>query len=183
MARITEPGAASPSSRLEAISRLAAAGLRPSVLMAPILPGISDGEEQMRRLTRACLDAGADHVTPILLHLRPGVREHYFEWLERELPALVDLHRDAYRAGPYGRATTASGWRRSCATRSAREQVDVRQVPEALAVIEPVSDNERIGGREPDVARLDLDQPPVGAVEQSAHLDRFAPRNRSVVNR
>jgi DNA repair photolyase len=70
--------------------------------MAPILPGISDGEEQIRRLTRACLDAGADHVSPILLHLRPGVREHYFEWLERELPALVDLHRDAYRAGPYG---------------------------------------------------------------------------------
>jgi len=102
VARITEPGAASPSSRLEAISRLAAAGLRPSVLMAPILPGISDGEEQIRRLTRACLDAGADHVSPILLHLRPGVREHYFEWLERELPALVDLHQDAYRAGPYG---------------------------------------------------------------------------------
>jgi DNA repair photolyase len=102
VARITEPGAASPSSRLQAISRLAAAGLRPSVLMAPILPGISDGEEQIRRLTQACLDAGADHVSPILLHLRPGVREHYFEWLEQELPALVDLHRDRYRAGPYG---------------------------------------------------------------------------------
>jgi len=51
--------------------------------------------------------------------------------------------------------------------------VDVRQIPEALAVIEPVPHNERIGGREPDVARLDLDQPPVGAVEQRAHLDGF----------
>ena len=103
VARISEPGAASPSSRLEAISRLAAAGLRPSVLMAPILPGISDGEEQIRRLTRACLDAGADHVSPILLHLRPGVREHYFE-----LAGAASCRRwsictaDAYRAGPYG---------------------------------------------------------------------------------
>ncbi len=102
VARISEPGAASPSSRLEAISRLAAAGLRPSVLMAPILPGMSDAEPQLRQLTRACLDAGAERVTPILLHLRPGVRDHYMEWLAGARPELVRLHEDAYRAGPYG---------------------------------------------------------------------------------
>jgi DNA repair photolyase len=102
IARLTEPGAAPPSKRLETVARLAAAGLRPSVLMAPILPGISDGEEQVRRLTRACLDAGAHHVTPILLHLRPGVREHYMGWLEEARPDLVGMHEDAYRAGAYG---------------------------------------------------------------------------------
>src|SRR5690242_10032405 len=102
IARLTEPGAAPPSKRLEAISRLAAAGLRPTVLMAPILPGISDSEEQVRRLVDACLDAGAVRVTPILLHLRPGVREHYMGWLERARPELVGLHEDAYRAGAYG---------------------------------------------------------------------------------
>jgi DNA repair photolyase len=102
VARLTEPGAAPPSKRLEAISRLAEAGLRPTVLMAPILPGISDSEEQVRRLVDACLDAGAVRVTPILLHLRPGVREHYMGWLERARPELVGLHEDAYRAGAYG---------------------------------------------------------------------------------
>jgi DNA repair photolyase len=102
VARSTEPGAAPPSRRLQAIEALAEAGLRPAVLMAPILPGISDSEEQIRSLTRSCLDAGADHVTPILLHLRPGVREHYFGWLEHERPELVGLHEDAYRAGAYG---------------------------------------------------------------------------------
>ena len=102
LARLTEPGAAPPSRRLQAIAQLAEAGLRPSVLMAPILPGLSDAEAQLRRLTRACLDAGADHVTPILLHLRPGVREHYLGWLERARPDLVDDHIDAYRAGAYG---------------------------------------------------------------------------------
>jgi DNA repair photolyase len=102
IARLTEPGAAPPSRRLEAISRLADAGLRPTVLMAPILPGISDAEPQVRRLVGACLDAGADRVTPILLHLRPGVREHYMGWLERMRPELIGLHEDAYRVGAYG---------------------------------------------------------------------------------
>jgi DNA repair photolyase len=102
LARVTEPGAAPPSRRLAAISALAEAGLRPTVLMAPILPGMSDGERQLRRLTRACLDAGAVRVTPILLHLRPGVREHYLGWLERERPDLLEAHVDAYRAGAYG---------------------------------------------------------------------------------
>jgi DNA repair photolyase len=102
IARLTEPGAAPPSRRLEAISRLAEAGLRPTVLMAPILPGISDGEAQIRALVDACLDAGAERVTPILLHLRPGVREHYMGWLDEMRPELVGLHEDAYRAGAYG---------------------------------------------------------------------------------
>jgi DNA repair photolyase len=102
VARLTEPGAAPPSKRLEAISKLAEAGLRPTVLMAPILPGISDSEQQVRRLVDACLDAGAARVTPILLHLRPGVREHYMGWLEQMRPELVGLHEDAYRAGAYG---------------------------------------------------------------------------------
>ena len=100
--RLTEPGAAPPSKRLQALAQLAAAGLRPSVLMAPILPGISDGEPQLRRLVGACLDAGAERVTPILLHLRPGVRDHYMEWLAAARPELVGIHEDAYRSGPYG---------------------------------------------------------------------------------
>jgi DNA repair photolyase len=102
IARLTEPGAAPPGRRLEALAQLHAAGLRPTVLMAPILPGISDGERQVRSLVRSCLDAGAERVSPILLHLRPGVREHYLGWLDQHRPDLVELHEDAYRAGAYG---------------------------------------------------------------------------------
>jgi DNA repair photolyase len=102
IARLTEPGAAPPSRRLEALSQLAQAGLRPSVLLAPILPGISDSERQVRQLVNSCMDAGAERVSPILLHLRPGVREHYFGWLAGHRPDLVSLHEDAYRAGAYG---------------------------------------------------------------------------------
>ena len=102
VARLTEPGAAPPSQRLHALAKLAEAGLRPTVLMAPIMPGISDGEQQLRRLVGACLEAGAARVTPILLHLRPGVRDHYMAWLADARPELVRDHEDAYRCGAYG---------------------------------------------------------------------------------
>jgi len=98
----SEPGTPPPGRRVEAVARLNAAGIPTGVLIAPVLPGISDAPEQLAEVAEACIEAGAVSISPILLHLRPGVREHYFEWLERELPALVDLHQDAYRAGPYG---------------------------------------------------------------------------------
>jgi DNA repair photolyase len=100
VARRTEPGAAPPSRRLEAVAKLAEAGLSPSVLLAPILPGLSDDSQQLRSLTRACLDAGASSVTPIVLHLRRGVREHYLGWLEEHEPQLAGQHRQAY-SGAY----------------------------------------------------------------------------------
>src|SRR4051812_19818923 len=74
LASRTEPGAAPPSQRLEAVAKLADAGLRPSVLVAPVLPGLSDSEESLRAVARACAEAGARNVVPIVLHLRPGVR-------------------------------------------------------------------------------------------------------------
>jgi DNA repair photolyase len=96
IARETEPGAAPPSRRLEAVARLADAGLAPSVLIAPVLPGISDGDDQLRAIARACAEAGAASATPILLHLRPGVREHYLGWLGGVRPDLVEEHHRRY---------------------------------------------------------------------------------------
>ena len=44
-------------------------------------PGISDDADQLDAVVRACVEAGAASITPMLLHLRPGVREHYLAWL------------------------------------------------------------------------------------------------------
>src|SRR5437762_5212537 len=57
--RRTEPGTAPPRQRLRALSRLADAGVRASVGMAPILPGISDRPEQLAEVVRAAREAGA----------------------------------------------------------------------------------------------------------------------------
>jgi DNA repair photolyase len=99
--QMTEPGTPPPDKRLEAVRRLTQAGVRCGVLIAPVLPGLSDGDDQLRAVAQACLEAGAVSVTPVALHLRPGVREHYLGWLARTRPELVDLYAQRFRKGSY----------------------------------------------------------------------------------
>ena len=99
--RLTEPGTPPPDKRLEAVRRLSEAGIRCSVLIAPVLPGLSDSDDQLREVAQACLEAGAVSVTPVALHLRPGVREHYLGWLAGARPELVDLYAQRFRKGSY----------------------------------------------------------------------------------
>ena len=100
--RETEPGTPHPRARVDAIQTLTEAGISTGVLMAPVLPGLSDRPEQLRAVVDACLGAGATHVSPILLHLRPGVREEFLPWLEEHHPDLVPRYLQMYRH-PYGR--------------------------------------------------------------------------------
>jgi DNA repair photolyase len=99
--RETEPGTPHPKSRMEAVRTLTDAGIPTGILMAPILPGLSDAPEQLRAVVEAAIEAGASHVSPILLHLRPGVREEFLPWLETEHPNLVERYVQIYRQ-PYG---------------------------------------------------------------------------------
>ena len=82
---------------MAAVERLVAAGVPCGILMAPILPGILDSPEQLRAVVRAAADAGASHLTPLTLHLRPGVREEFLPWLQETYPELVADYRRLYR--------------------------------------------------------------------------------------
>ena len=95
--RRSEPGTPHPKARMAAVKQLVAAGIPCGILMAPILPGISDSPEQLRAVVRAAADAGASHLTPITLHLRPGVKEEFMPWLEEAYPELVPGYRRLYR--------------------------------------------------------------------------------------
>ncbi|MFW5904594.1 MAG: radical SAM protein [bacterium] len=99
--RRTEPGTPHPRRRLEAVARLSEAGVRSSVLIAPILPGLSDRPEQIAEVEEACRQAGAESVTTIRLHLRPGVKEHFMGWLAENRPDLVETYRRLYRGRSY----------------------------------------------------------------------------------
>ena len=94
--RATEPGTPHPLRRVEAVARLNQAGVPCGVLVAPVLPGISDAPGQVEAVVEACVEAGAVSISPLLLHLRPGVREHYLEWLAGARPDLVDRYRSVY---------------------------------------------------------------------------------------
>jgi DNA repair photolyase len=99
--RTVEPGTPSPRRRLDAVRRFADAGFPVSVLMAPILPGLTDTDASIDATVAAIAAAGAAGVTPLTLHLRPGSREWYAAWLGRTYPHLVDRYRELYGRGSY----------------------------------------------------------------------------------
>jgi DNA repair photolyase len=99
--RKTEPSTAHPRQRLRALKELVDAGIKASVGMAPILPGISDDPEQMAEVVRAAREAGATGVWANVLFLRPGTREHFLEHLSDDWPELVPLYQELYAGRAY----------------------------------------------------------------------------------
>jgi DNA repair photolyase len=99
--RSVEPGTPSPLRRLDAVRRFADAGFPVHVLMAPILPGLTDTDESIEATVAAIAASGAAGVSPLILHLRPGAREWYASWLGRTHPELVDRYRSIYGSGSY----------------------------------------------------------------------------------
>lgn len=99
--RSVESGTPSPRRRLDAVRTLTDAGFDVGVLMAPILPGLTDTDESIDATVAAIAAAGAASVTPLALHLRPGAREWYAAWLAREFPQLVPRYRQLFRGGSY----------------------------------------------------------------------------------
>jgi DNA repair photolyase len=99
--RTTEPGTAPPRQRLRALRALVDAGVRASVGMAPLLPGLSDGPESIERVVAAAREAGACGIWANLLYLRPGTREHFLECLGRDWPELLAGYERLYARGAY----------------------------------------------------------------------------------
>src|SRR5438105_539655 len=99
--RRTEPGTAPPRQRLRALSRLVDAGIRTSVGMAPILPGISDRPELLAEVVRAARAAGACGVWANTLYLKPGTREHFLDCLARDWPELLPAYERLYGRRAY----------------------------------------------------------------------------------
>ncbi|MCM2422438.1 Rv2578c family radical SAM protein [Streptomyces sp. RKAG293] len=99
--RTVEPGTPSPGKRLEVCRTLNDNGIRCGVLMAPVLPYLSDSPEQLRDTVRAIARSGATSVTPLVLHLRPGAREWYLAWLSVHHPRLLSRYKSLYAEGSY----------------------------------------------------------------------------------
>jgi DNA repair photolyase len=102
-----EPGTPHPLKRVEAVARLNDAGIETGVLVAPVLPGISDHPEQLDAVVKACVEAGAASISSIYLHLRPGVREHFLGDLARDRPDLAAEYATRYKRAYLPKADTS----------------------------------------------------------------------------
>ncbi|HEV2593308.1 MAG TPA: radical SAM protein [Gaiellaceae bacterium] len=99
--RTTEPGTAPPRQRLRALRTLVDAGVRVSVGMAPLLPGLSDAPNKLEEVVKAAREAGACGVWANVLYLKPGTREHFLDCLSRDWPELLPEYERLYRGRAY----------------------------------------------------------------------------------
>src|ERR1700678_1407063 len=99
--RSVEPGTPAPERRLETCATLNDNGLACGVLMGPVIPYLTDSPAQLEETVRQIAATGAVHVTPIVLHLRPGAREWYLRWLRWAHPELVGRYEEFYGRGSY----------------------------------------------------------------------------------
>ena len=94
--RRLEPRAPAPHARLRAMQKLSQAGVRVGLLIAPILPGITDGREGLRALVAAAKEAGAAWVAGSPLRMGPATRATLMPWLARERPDLAARYQRHY---------------------------------------------------------------------------------------
>ena len=84
LARTMEPRASTPAKRLGAMRTLSDAGVPVGVMVAPIVPGLTDHE--MESILEAASEAGAGRAGYVLLRLPLEVRELFLEWLSVHAP-------------------------------------------------------------------------------------------------
>ncbi|MGB3351541.1 MAG: Rv2578c family radical SAM protein [Mycobacterium sp.] len=96
-----EPGTPSPQARLGLISAIRDAGLDCHVMVAPVLPGLTDSQEHLDALLGRIAAAGATSATVFGLHLRGSTRGWFMDWLAATHTELVAEYRRLYRHGAY----------------------------------------------------------------------------------
>ncbi len=99
-----EPGTAKPSKRLQAMEALAERGIRCGVMLAPILPGLTDDPQSLERVVEAAREHGASFVHDNVLYLKPGTKEWFMPFLREAYPHLSERYAKYYR-GAYAPRT------------------------------------------------------------------------------
>lgn len=91
-----EPGTPTTQARLDTVRALSDAGFRVAVFLMPILPHMTDSIAAIDTALTRIADAGASRVVYGALHLRPGVKPWFLQWLGTHRPDLVSSYRGLY---------------------------------------------------------------------------------------
>jgi len=141
LARLLEPRAPRPDLRFEAVRTLRAAGIRAGVFVMPVLPGLTDREEDLETLAREAKRADALWLVGGALHLMPAPKKVFFPFIEQKFPRLAARYRQWYGRAAYApekyRAEVSEVFRRL------REKYELGARPSATA-------------KKPAVAQMDL---------------------------
>ena len=105
LARILEPRAPRPDLRMHAVQELRRAGIAAGVFAMPILPGITDREEDLDALARAARDAGAQWFAASVLFLMPSAQKQFLPFLDAKFPKLARRYREWFSHAAYAPET------------------------------------------------------------------------------
>ncbi len=96
-----EPGTPTAKARLATVKAVREADMNCSVFMMPILPFLTDTKAHLDDALRQVSEAGATSVLYSSMYLKPGTKEWFMQWLERDHPELVGKYTDLYARGAY----------------------------------------------------------------------------------
>ncbi|MFA7344063.1 MAG: PA0069 family radical SAM protein [Terrimicrobiaceae bacterium] len=116
LSRRLEPRASLPTHRLDAIAKLAQAGIPSGVVIAPVIPGLNDHE--IPAILRAARQAGALRASYSIIRLPHAVKEIFISWLEEHVPGsadkildrIRDLRGGALHSSRFGERMTGGGF-------------------------------------------------------------------------
>ena len=94
--RRIEARSPAPAARMRALEKLARAGLHAGVMIAPVVPGVSDDVAHLEALLRAAKDAGARFAHAAPLRLYGGVKRRFMPVVAQEFPELLPKYEKAY---------------------------------------------------------------------------------------
>jgi DNA repair photolyase len=101
LARLTEPYAPRPDLRIEAVARLAQAGVPVGVIANPVLPLITDSEDNLEAVAKAAKQAGANQFGANVLFLMPSAQRVFFPFLADRFPLHLKRYEASFAAGAY----------------------------------------------------------------------------------
>ncbi|MCC3312780.1 Rv2578c family radical SAM protein [Nocardia africana] len=99
--RAVEPGTPGPRARLELVRALSEAGFDVNVMVAPVIPYLTDDVAHLERLLGAIAASGGARATVLPMHLRGSTRGWFLQWLAEHHPALLRRYRQLYGRGAY----------------------------------------------------------------------------------
>lgn len=101
LARLTEPFAPRPDLRMKAVAELAAAGVRVGVIANPVLPLITDSEQNLEAVATAAKQAGADQFGANVVFLQPAAQRVFFPFLAENFPEHLKRYQATFARGPF----------------------------------------------------------------------------------
>lgn len=105
---LIEPGTPTAAARLETVRAATEAGFRVTVFLMPIIPHLTDSIAAIDHALARITEAGAVRVVYGALHLRPGAKQWFLQWLEQQHPELVSSYLGLY---PGATATAPKAYR------------------------------------------------------------------------